>query len=383
MKSILFVSNLFPNPLEPNMASFNRQQIVALSQYFDIDVVAPVSWLIKFKKRPFPLQSAVVSIPCFHPTYFYTPWVLRNFYGSFFYKSIKPHIKSLFKKKEYQAIYGSWLYPDGWACAKLAKDLSVPLFLKVHGTDVNQLQPGSAVTNKSLEAVAQAKAVFCVSQALKKRLIELGADANKLYVVYNGVDKSIFYPTSQVESRKILSLPIHERLVLYVGNLLQSKGLGELVEAFSKIAENFQFDNVRLLIIGKGSYEPTLKATLRGKGILGRVEFLGSLPLGDIAQWMNAANLLCLPSYREGVPNVVLEALACDTRVVATNIGGVPELAVLDDRVTLVLPRNSNSLQMALEHVLDGNLMVNNKFPLNTWSQNATNVAGIMARSEV
>jgi len=376
-KSILFISNLFPNPLNPNMASFNRQQIVALSHYFDIDVVAPVPWQTKVKKKKIPSKSEVNSIVSYHPTYFYTPGTLRELYGYFFYWSIHSCVKKLFKKKDYHAIYGSWLYPDGWACAKLAKELGVPLFLKVHGTDVNQLQPGSAVTHKSLEAVAQSKAVFCVSQALKKRLIELGADADKLHVVYNGIDKSIFYPTSQIESRKTLGCSLREYILLYVGNLKQTKGLGELAVAFKQVLECHQFNDARLMIVGHGAYESTLKSKLNNMGIMDRVEFLGSLPLEMIAKLMNAVDLLCLPSYMEGVPNVVLEAIACGTPVVATSVGGIPELQQYNVQMSLVPPQEIDALTGAIISRLSCTNEIFNLSARNvdSWQDNATKVA--------
>lgn len=348
LKNLLFVSNLFPNTLDPNMASFNRQQVQALSNYFKIDVVAPVTWQTKLQKRPFPFYGKAGSLDSYHPTYFYTPGILRSVYGYFFAQSIRSCVKRLLQKKSYQAVYGSWLYPDGWACAKLAKRLEVPLFLKVHGTDVNQLEPGTAVTKRSLWAISQAKAVFCVSHALKDRLVALGASADNLHIVYNGVDTTIFHPVPQSEARKSLGVAPELPLILYVGNLKETKGLSDLAAAFKQVQSKRELSGSHLVVIGKGPYGAGLRSELERLGVCSNVNFLGSQPLEKIALWMNAADLLCLPSYMEGVPNVLLEAFACGTSVVATSVGGIPELQRNDRVLKLVPARDVNALVDAM-----------------------------------
>lgn len=379
MKNLLFVSNLFPNPVDPNIASFNLQQILALSSNFNIDVVAPVAWQSKLRKRPFPSYSTFGSVKTFHPTYFYTPGILRNLYGHFFEKSIRSCVACLLQKKNYQAVYSSWLYPDGWASAKLANRLGLPLFLKVHGTDVNQLKPGTAVTKRSLWAASQAKVVFCVSQALKDRLVALGAAADNLHVVYNGVDTAIFHPVPQSEVRMTLGVPPEVQLILYVGNLKKNKGLRELAAAFKKIQDSGEHSGSHLVVIGKGPFGFGLRSDLEKYGVIGKVSFLGSLPLEKIAKWMNAADLLCLPSYMEGVPNVLLEAFACGTSVVATSVGGIPELSRNGRRLTLVPAGDANALANAIISSLSCRTDGFVESAVSSWNDNAEKLISHMA----
>lgn len=379
-KNLLFVSNLFPNLLDLNMASFNRQQIQALSHYFNIDVVAPVSWQAKIKQRPFPSLYHLGTIECHHPTYFYTPGVARNLYGQFFLRSISSCVDHLLKKKQYAAIYGSWLYPDGWACAKLANHFNLPLFLKVHGTDVNQLTPGSSMTKKSIWAVAQAKKVFCVSQALSNRLVELGADNHKLQVLYNGVDTNIFHSIKQSEARTALAIDHDEPIILYVGNLKTTKGLHELAEAFSLIQRNKKNPSCRLVIVGQGPYESRLRAEVKHLNISSKTCFLGSLSLEKIALWMNTANLLCLPSYMEGIPNVLLEAFACKLPVVATSVGGIPELKHTGNTLKLVPPRDVAALANAIVSSLDCQPDYIKKPRIVSWQDNASMLFSCMGK---
>ena len=227
MKRILFISNLYPNSAEPHRSTFNQQQIDCLSRHFEVDVISPVSWIECFS-HGIPEQRIEKGINVYHPVYYYTPRILRRYYGWFYYLSIKSMARQLLSDNEYSTIYASWLYPDGWAASRLSNEFSLPLFLKVHGTDVNALAPSGAVTRASLLAVSRAQKVLCVSDALKYRLLDLGVENEKLITIRNGIDKTIFHPMDFTSVRNYLQIPLEERVILYVGNLKQEKGLGEI-----------------------------------------------------------------------------------------------------------------------------------------------------------
>jgi glycosyltransferase involved in cell wall biosynthesis len=329
------------------MAAYNRQQISALGEHCEVEVISPIPWpeLRKHKLKQASREENGMAVH--HPTYYYTPRILRAWYGEYFYYSIKSVATQLLNKQEYDVIYSSWLYPDSWAAAKLAKQFKLPLYVKVHGTDVNRLEQGSAITRRSMEIVRQTEKVICVSKALKDRLIELGAPENKLVVLYNGVDQTIFHPIDREEACRTLMANFGEFLVLYVGNLKKDKGLDELVTAFKTLTETAT-TQTRLIIIGSGSYKSSAVQQVTSLGLSSKVQFLGSQSLETIALWMNAASVLCLPSYMEGVPNVVLEALSCCTKVVATSVGGIPELDRGDGMLILVPPCDSSALAESL-----------------------------------
>ncbi len=346
-KRILFISNLYPNPLHPAMAAYNRQQISALREHCDVEVISPIPWpeLIKQSLKQSDREEDGILID--HPTYYYTPRIFRGWYGDFFYHSINRIAKQKLEDNQFDLIYSSWLYPDSWAAAKLAKRYNLPLFVKVHGSDVNRLKPGTMVTQRSLQVAQQAEKVICVSRALKERLAELGVPENKLEVLYNGVDHTIFHPMDRADVRRKLEIDSDEFLVLFVGNLKKEKGLDELITAFKSITDTVTARS-RLVIIGSGGYGLLAEQLVSSLDLKEKVKFLGSLSLETISIWMNAASVLCLPSYMEGVPNVVLEALSCGTKVVATNVGGIPELNRGDGMLTLAPPRESTLLADAL-----------------------------------
>jgi len=346
-KRVLFISNLYPNLIFPNMASFNRQQILALREHCDVEVISPIPWPELRKQKMNQSQRDENGLIVHHPTYYYTPRIFRQWYGEYFYFSIKSVATLLLKKQQFDLVYSSWLYPDSWAAAKLAKKCNLPLYVKVHGTDVNRLIPGTLITSRSLEIVSQAEKVICVSLALKEKLIELGAPESKLAVLYNGVDQTIFHPIDRNCARGQLNVDANEFLVLFVGNLKKEKGLDELFTAFKILTESAT-TRTRLVIIGSGPYKASVDQQVASLMLSSKVLLLGSQSLETIALWMNAASVVCLPSYMEGVPNVVLEALSCGTRVIATRVGGIPELDKGEGMLTLVPPRDNYALAEAL-----------------------------------
>jgi len=369
-KRVLFISNLFPNPLNPSMASFNWQQIVALRVQCEIDVIAPIPWTALVRQRFVETPHKEIGINIYHPVYYYPPGCMRSLYGQFYYWSIKSIVRELFAKHSYDLVYASWLYPDAWAAAQLAKEYDVPLFVKVHGTDVNRLTTGTPICLKSLNIVKLAQKVICVSRALKGKLVSLGAAPEDLEVLYNGVDRNIFHQMNREEVQQQLGVASGDFLVLYVGNLLKEKGLEELLTAF-KLVMNKGGKPSRLVIIGAGKYGEKARQLAASLDISASVQFLGSQSLETIALWMNAASVLCLPSYMEGVPNVVLEALSCGTRVVATNVGGIPELDKHDGMLTLVPPREVAPLADALLSVQANPLTPPGESSIISWQENA------------
>lgn len=374
-KKVLFISNLFPNPKEPHMAAFNRQQVEALSKLYNIDVVAPIAWTNRIKLKNFSKNGKVDEIRAFHPTYWHTPGFSRSCYGRLFHHSIKKIVNALHRANRYDLIYSSWLYPDGWAAGVIAESLNLPFFVKVHGSDVNGLVPGSRVTELSLQAARRARKVFCVSGALQEKLHKLGVSPEKTEVVYNGFEASIFKPMEHHAARGSLGIDRSGPCILYVGNLKQAKGLSELALAFSELCRRKDHTDLWMAVVGEGEYDRQLRSMLQQNGVVHRVVFVGSQPRNKVSLWMNAADLLCLPSYMEGVPNVVLESLACGTVVVASAVGGVPELERESEGLYLVHPQDADSLVEGLQIALQHNGPVRPPKFIGSWEQNATQIA--------
>jgi glycosyltransferase involved in cell wall biosynthesis len=169
--------------------------------------------------------------------------------------------------------------------------------------------------------------------------------------VRNGVDTDLLFPQDRQAARRNLHLPLHGRIVLCIGNIVLIKGQDLLLEAFRSIATNDDY----LIFVGDGEMRSVLSSRAREfSGQMGqRILFVGSQPHDAIPRWMAAADLLCLPSRNEGLPNVVLEAIACGRPVVATRVGGVEEVMTSSVVGTMVPPEDIAELGRALRNALD------------------------------
>lgn len=192
-----------------------------------------------------------------------------------------------------------------------------------------------------------------VSRVAAKRFIDHKIiAAEKLQVIYNGLDSVDFYTdVSPVLKKKIRSekkLPSDQFLLLAVGRLTEQKGYPYLLEAFRLLA--FKFDNVSLIFAGSGELEEDLKRRVQKLGLNGRVLFLGRV--SEIPKLMAAADLLVSSSLWEGLPGVVMEAMASELPIVATSVGGTPELVEQAVCGYLVPPGDAGALAAALEEVI-------------------------------
>lgn len=221
-----------------------------------------------------------------------------------------------------------------------------PVVLSVRGSDTNWLEKGlfGRLLGRVYHRVA---AVVGVSRAIVARLERLGVEPKKLHAVANGVDPR-FAPADSSAARQSLGLPAEGPLLLFVGLLAPVKGVDILLQAL----ERLQGARWHCVVVGDGGLRAALEAQAAQAGLKDRVRFVGARPSDEIPLWMNAADALVLPSRSEGRPNVVLEAQACALPVVATRVGGTPELVEDGDTGLLVDPDDVEGLAGGIERVL-------------------------------
>jgi glycosyltransferase involved in cell wall biosynthesis len=331
---ILTVTNLYPNPFQPQRATFNREQVKALARDHAVAVIAPIAWTEELAARrtgspalPRGRRMEWDGVPVAYPRVLFLPRVLRGSYGHFFEWSVRGAFRRAVAAFKPDVVFATWAYPDGWAAVRLARRAGLPVVLKVHGSDVLQLDEFPARRRGTVETLRGADRVVAVSRDLARKVGELGADPARVHLVYNGVDASVFRPGDRAEARRQLGLDPDRPAVLYVGNLLPVKGPDVLIDACARLAgRGVGFD---LHVVGKGPLRPTLERQAADRGVGDRVRFHGVIAHDRLPVWFRAASLLALPSRSEGVPNVLLEASACGTPFVASRVGGVPEVAHL------------------------------------------------------
>ena len=357
---VLAITRIFPNAVEPLSSPFNRQQFGALGRLCDLSVMATIPWFpgaafVRSSRswglRKVPARDIIAGLDVSHPRVAYVPGV-AGLSGALEVASLLPGF--LARHRDIDVVLGSWAYPDGAAAVALARLIGVPAVIKAHGSDLNvQSTMFGPRVNLSF-ALPRAARVVAVSAALGEKAISLGVSRDRVRVVQNGTDASLFRVRDQSEARSALTWPSSRpggpwprRMVLYCGRIEREKGVMDLIAAFSAIASRAPDLSLALLGEGKAMAEAKELAAPLGD----RIVFLGARPLAEVPQWMAASTLVTLPSHAEGSPNVIREALACGRPVVGTSVGGIPELLCSPDLGAMVPARDPAALGEALLEV--------------------------------
>jgi glycosyltransferase involved in cell wall biosynthesis len=238
-----------------------------------------------------------------------------------------------------------YLYPDGVAAAVLAERLQRPFVVTARGSDVNLIAQMPGPRRRILAASARAGRVITVSQALKRALMDIGVPESAIEVLGNGVDTDLFRPVARDSTRKRLGVD-QVPLIVSVGNLVPEKGHDLVLRAAHRLQD------ACVAVVGRGSEEGRLHALVGALGMQRRVRFIDNLPQAELASIYSAADVLALGSVREGWPNVLLEAMACGTPVVAAAVGGVPEIVADAVAGEVVAERNEADFAAALQRLL-------------------------------
>jgi glycosyltransferase involved in cell wall biosynthesis len=284
-----------------------------------------------------------------HPRYYYTPKVLQRFHGRQFLESVRQTFRRRVAEFRPDLVFAPWAYPDGWAAVRLARRAGLPVVLQVHGSDV-RLAVRRKRRQLTFDALRAADGVVAVSQDLGRRLVEGGVDPDRVRVIYNGIDPAWFYPGPKLDARLRVGLPTDtDPVVLFIGNLVRVKGVEVLIDACDQLVRSGSRFHCRIIV--EGPLAGALQGRVDQLGLGDRVKLLGSKPQLELPDWYRAADVLVLPSYSEGVPNVLLEAAACGTPCVASRVGGVPEITHRCD-LQMTPPGDSPALAEAIRDVL-------------------------------
>ena len=351
---VLAITNLYPGPGRELIAAFNRQQFAALAKQSELRVIAPVPWPAAWKDRLRGRRSAgryvnADGIETEHPAYYYPPRVLRHRYGECYLHSTRRAAARAIAERRPDVLLSCWTHPDGWAAVQLGRAHGLPVVIKAIGTDLLVAARDVRRRARIREALAGADGVVTVSRHLAEHAIRLGAAPGKVRVVPEGLDPCLFSPGDRQQARALLKLPPRGGMVLFVGNLLLTKGVGVLVEACRRLTDRgvpFQ-----CCFVGRGADAAKLQALIRNRRLEHYVTLAGACAHAELPFWYRAADVVALPSFSEGIPNVLRESLACGTPYVATEVGGIPEISH-PSYSRLVPPGDAAALAYALEAML-------------------------------
>jgi teichuronic acid biosynthesis glycosyltransferase TuaC len=358
--NVLLLTNLFPTPADPTRGVFTQQLARELGRRCRLSVVCPLPWFPPLPDvGPFRRWTPFSRVPSHYwmdgqlvrsPKYPLFPRLSESVHAELMFPTLFQAVRRLHERAPLDVINAKWLYPDGVAAVRVGARLGVPVVLSASGCDVNLFLRQPEKREKILRALRTADAVTTVSRAMKERLVSEGLDAGRLVAIPNGVDGELFHPRDRARCRRELGLRDAGRIVLFAGQLVEVKGLEHFLAAFAGVAR--RHSDVTAVLAGEGPLRETLLKRAGELGLEGRVRFAGGQPHGRVALWMGACDVFCLPSLREGWPNVVMEALASGRPVAATRVGGIPEVVAEGKNGALAEPADAASLEQALERVL-------------------------------
>ena len=188
--------------------------------------------------------------------------------------------------------------------------------------------------------------VICVSDDLMAECAKVGVHESRLMLLENGIDAEDYRRRrSAAEAKAALGLPADRFLIGAVGRLSAEKGFDILIRAVKQLGEG-----VHLAIIGEGGERAALEKLIAELDLAGRVTLAGWQT--DVRGWFEAMDAFALSSYREGLPNVLLEAMALEVPVVATRVNGVPRVVQHDENGLLVEAGSVDELAAALNRVI-------------------------------
>ena len=329
---VLVLSSTFPSATEPNRGIFIFERIRRLARRCEVVVVSPVPWFpgnrwIRGAKTMLPAIETIGGLTVYHPRILSIPRYGKFMDATLYALSLLPFLARLRRSFPFDVVDSHFEYPDAVAGTLLAKIFRRPASVTLRGKLIRAA--GYRLHRPQLRwMLERADRVIAVSAYLRREAEKLGIPADRVRVIRNGVDADRFGPMDRAEARRLCGLPVDRPVLLTVGGLESHKGQHTVVDALPALLRH-QPDLVYAMVGGSRVGDPfaeELEATVARLGLSDHVRFVGPRPHAELRQWFGAADLFVLLTKSEGWPNVVLESLACGTPVVATRVGGVPEI---------------------------------------------------------
>ncbi len=362
MKAII-VSHNYPNNLFLSSGTFVRQQVKELKKLGVIPyIVRPIPiapWpTTLFNKKwknyaKMPNTEVLDDIEVFYPKY--VSFSKFNFHVTTrnFYRCLSNSIKNIISNVgKIDIIHAHFIIPDGFASSLIGMKLNIPVVTTAHGSDVNLYERYTKKEKNCFDQVIRkSNAIITVSNALKHK-VEQYSSPQYVESIPMGVDTGFFSPVdSKVEIRKQLGIPENANILLFVGHITKEKGIFDLLQAIN-ILKNKDL-NFLLVIVGSASSYKELFFNISQMKLETYVKLVGEIPHSEVKYWMSASDIFILPSYSEGLPTVVVEAMACGLAVIATPVGGIPEI-LLDNENGIIVPvKEPDILAKKIELIID------------------------------
>lgn len=363
---VLFLSHMFPSPANAIAGIFVLEQMKALRELgVEIFVVTPTPWappILGFLPRvqkysTIPQRDNLQGFPTEYPRVLCLPGSrLFYLYGVFYYLGCLRLVRRLVNEHKIQVIHAHTIMPDGFASVLLGRTLNLPVICTIHGSDINLYPFRNGCTNLATRwALKHVGRLVTVSHRLRENVVSL-AGPLEVDVIHNGADPTKFMPRCKKECRRELNLPAERTILLFVGNLVGVKGVEFLLHAFARLGHV----DAMLYLVGDGHLRQALDSLANTLSIRGSTVFVGRRPHEEIPLWLSAADCLIMPSLSEGFPTLLPEAMLCRIPIVATDVGGIPELLSHGKNAWMVPRGDVTALARGIETMLSRGDQVEN-----------------------
>jgi len=352
--NLLVLSSLFPHKGEPTLGIFVQNRLLHLIAQENVQatVIAPVPWF-PFKGKLFGKYGRAAQAPrvetregltIHHPRYFVIPKIGMMLTPLFMFWSVNRCVQKLIRQGlKIDVIDAHYLYPDGVAASKLSASIDRPFVLTARGSDVTEIALISTPKAMIKEAVSKAAHTITVSNNLRLNLISMGCDPQKITTLRNGVDLKRFYEVNRNQTRERWG---QGPIMLFAGWLIPRKRLDLVLGVTASIPD------LKTVIVGDGPQRTELADKAVELGIVDRVIFEGQIKPEEMPAIYSGADILILPSDREGWANVLLEAMACGTPVISREVGGAPDLVTKPEAGRIVRADTAEALSHAVVNML-------------------------------
>lgn len=354
---LLVSSFIHPNSEQPYRGLFNKRALsslaaqdeCSLSVYSPVPYAPPIGPYSRY--RAIPDRESFDCYEVQHPRVLY-PLPKRLFFsltGSLFRRSLRTATEG----ESPDVIHGCHIYPDGWGLLGIQSNRDVPLTVTCHGYFLNNfsgLPPG--VASRIRKLLNTVDHVFCVSEALRAKATTIGEGVCASTVPI-GAEPARFPTEEKDQLRENYGIGSAETVFLFVGQFIRRKGIGNVIDLLPELPN----EDVRYVFIGHGGelLEEFTRATRR---LDSDVRVFEGMETATLREWYAIADVLLLPSYEEGRPTVIYEAMAAETAVLSTNIDGVREQVVDGKTGLLVDPNDTDQLLDTIHRCANGSVDV-------------------------